>query len=145
MALESFRHWQSRSIDQKQAASSLMMGLSGGALAFSTSLLDDATIFMGCTQSTLFHLHGGAQLCSLALGVAFSINRVRDFDLTSQIARARERNPQSPSLQSMRATVRRWGRVSRRLYFWQGLTFVLGALAFVGFVLTRYAAVLYHA
>lgn len=145
MALESFRHWQSRSIEQKQAASSLMMGLSGGALAFSTSLLDGTTSFIGSTQSALFHLHGGAQLFSVAFGVAFSINRVRDFDLTSQIARARERNPSTPSLKSMRATVRRWGRITRRLYFWQGATFVLGALAFVGFVLTRYSAILYRA
>ena len=122
-----------------------MMGLSGAALAFSTSWLDEATVYIGGAQSTLFHLHGVAQLLSVAFGVAFSLNRVRDFDLTSQIAKAREKNPTAPSLKSMRATVRRWGRITRRLYFWQGATFVLGAIAFVGFVLTRYATVLYPA
>lgn len=143
MALESFRHWQARSIDQKQAASALMLGLSGGALAYSASLLVEVQCYVGYMQSLIFHVHGATQLISLGAGVAFSLNRVRDFDMTASIARTREADPKDASLLGMCAKVRRWGRITRRLYLTQGISFVAGAIAFVFFVLLRFAEVLY--
>lgn len=143
MAQESFRCWQARSIDQKQNASALMLGLSGGALGFSVSLLSGQSVYIGGAQSTMFHLHCIAQLSSIAAGVAFSLNRVRDFDLTSQIARAREKNPSPPGLKTTRAKVRRLGRITRKLYLFQGMLFVVGAIAFIAFVTSRYSNILY--
>jgi hypothetical protein len=143
MAQESFRAWQGRAIDQKQSASAMMLGLSGGALAFSVSLLSGHNTYIGCIASGLFQVDAVAQLLSIAAGVAFSLNRVGDFDLTSQIARARERDPTSLVLKDMRAKVRRRGRITRRLYLLQGVAFVVGALAFVAFVTVKYRNVLF--
>jgi len=145
MAQESFRHWQSKSIDQKQSTSSLLLGLSGAALGFSVSLLPSNSAYIGCTASALFHICAVAHLLSIGCGVAFSINRVRDFDLTAQIARKRELTPNQPSLKIMRETVRRWGRITRRLYAVQGILFVVGAIAFAAFSVFRYLPVLYPA
>jgi hypothetical protein len=143
MTQESFRYWQARSIDQKQSASALMLGLSAGALAFTASLLDNSTTFIGCVQSVLFHLHGAAQICSIGAGVFFSLNRVRDFDLTAQVARKREKDRLDPALPTMRSNLRKWGRITRRLYFLQGISFVVGAVLFLWFVLLRHSASLY--
>lgn len=143
MAFESFRSWQSRSIDQKQSTSSLLLGLSGAALGFSVSLLASQSGYIGFWHSLAFHIHCVAQLLSVAAGIAFSINRVRDFDLTAQIARQRELNAAAPALKTMRATVRRWGRMTKRLYVIQSVGFVLGAMAFIAFALLRYGSVLY--
>ena len=143
MAQESFRHWQSKAIDQKQRASSLLLGLSGAALGFSVSLLPSGSEYIGCAASALFHMCAVAHLFSIGCGVAYSINRVRDFDLTAQIARKRELTPNQQSLKKMRETVRRWGRISRRLYVAQGVLFVVGAVAFAAFSVVRYLPVLY--
>lgn len=142
MTQESFRRWQSKAIEQKQSVSSLLLGLSGAALGFSVSLLPTST-YIGCVASALFHANAVAHLLSISCGIAFSINRVRDFDLTAQIARKREQNPTQPGLKKMRETVRRWGRITKRLYLWQGLLFIAGALAFTAFAITRYAPALY--
>ena len=143
MAQESFRNWQAKSLEQKQSASRLMLGLSAGALAFSTALISDITEYIGSLQSFLFHFHGIVQTASIACGVLFSLNRVRDFDLTAQIARKREINPQDESLKSMRQKVRAWGRITRRLYLAQVITFVIGVVLFLWFVLLRHDVALY--
>lgn len=143
MAQESFRHWQAKSIDQKQSASALMLGLSAGALAFTATLLGKADTFVGCFQSVLFHLHGAVQVCSIGAGIFFSLNRVRDFDHTAQVARKREKDRSDQSLPSMRANLRRWGRITKRLYNIQGISFFVGTLLFLWFILLSYSSVLY--
>src|SRR5205823_3759537 len=104
------------SLDQKNNTSSLVLGLSGAALAFSVSLLSSRQTYIGSLETTLFHLHATIQLGSIVAAVAFSINRTRDFGLTARIAHLRERNPDEPNLGLMRNKVRRRGRLTRRLY-----------------------------
>src|SRR5437867_793515 len=98
MAQGSFRRWQGRSLDQKSNTSSLLLGLSGAGLAFAVSLLASQHTYIGCLRSFLFHIHAIAQLFSIGAGVLFSINRVRDFDLTAKIARLREEDPNAPNV-----------------------------------------------
>jgi hypothetical protein len=145
MPLESFRHWQSVAIKQKQTASALLLGLSGAALAFSVTQLAGASTYIGACQSLLFHLSAAAQLISIACGIAFSLNRVRDFDLTSNIARTRENQPSAPRLKNMRERVRRLGRITRTLFMTQSVSFFVGAVFFVAFVMVRHARILYPA
>jgi len=80
MAERSFQKWQGRAIQQKHNTSRLLLGLSGAALGFSVSLLGKETSYLGFLQSVAFQTHVFAQLISIGAGVAFSINRVRDFD-----------------------------------------------------------------
>jgi hypothetical protein len=143
LAQESFRNWQSRSIDQKQSSSSLLVGLSGAALGFAVSLLPKDAEFIGRIASALFHLCVLTHLLSIACGVAFSINRVRDFDLTAKISRDRATAGNQSSLKMMRQQARRLGRLSRRMFGWQAILFVVGAVAFVAFALSRFMPVLY--
>lgn len=143
MAQASFRRWQSLAIQQKQTTSALMLGLSGAALAFAVSQLTAAASYIGFWPSVLFHLAAVSNLVSIASGVAFSFNRMRDFDLTSWIARTRELTPESARLGSMRHRVRQWGRITRRVFLIQALFFGGGILALLGFVIWNYRHILY--
>lgn len=143
MSQESFRRWQAEAIRQKQTASALLLGLSSAVLAFAVAQLTGKFAYIGFWQSLLFHLTAVFHLVSIASGVAFSLNRVRDFDLTAQVARTREYEPRAPRLRTMRQLVRRWGRITRQLFVTQVTSFVLGMAFFVGFVLARYRDVLY--
>jgi hypothetical protein len=143
MLLESFRRWQAESIAQKQRASALILALAGAALGFSVSQLDKEKQYIGCHLSLFFNIQAIAQLVSISAGVLFSLNRVRDFDLTSQIARVRETNPVSSRLGLMRKTVRKFGRITRKLYLVQILAFIFGAICFVAFEFIKYEKILY--
>lgn len=145
MAQESFRRWQTESIKQKQTASALLLGLSGAAVAFAIAQLAGKSAYVGCWSSVAFHLAAAAHLISMASGIAFSLNRVRDFDLTSQIARLRESDPKSTRLTGMCARVRFWGRITRRLVVAQVVFFGLGMLFLLWFVLLHYRNALYPA
>jgi len=143
MTQESFRNWQTQSIQQKQTSYALLLGLSGAALAFAISQLSSRTEYIGFWHSLLFQLSAAAHLLSMTAGVAFSLNRVRDFDLTSQIARTRETDPTAPRLASMRKRVRRWGRITRTLFVTQAFAFTLGTVLLLAFVTIRYSHILY--
>lgn len=143
MAERPFQRWQARAIEQKQTASSLILGLSGAALGFSLSLLSTSKGYIGSLESVLFHLQAAAQLLAIAAGVAFTLNRVRDFDLTSSIARVRAKNPSAAGLTLMRSRVRRWGRITRVLFATQILAFAAGVTVFLVFVALRYKEILY--
>lgn len=143
MAYESFRHWQQKAIDQKQTTSALLLALSGAALGFSATEVSNASNYIGVLQSVLFHLHSISFICSLTAGAAFSWNRARDFDMTAQVARARESGMKAPRLTESRKKMRRFGRLSRWLYSAQLITFVFGVIMFIVFVMVRYSSVLY--
>ena len=122
-----------------------MLGLSGGALAYSASLIDGATGYIGYNSSALFHLHGALQLLAMFAGVWFAVNRSRDFALTAQVARIRSKDPRSSELAPLRQKVRSLGTVSRRLLFWQGVLFLAAAALFISFVLVKNSSALYPA
>lgn len=142
MAYESFRNWQARSIDQKQSASSLLIALAGGAIAFVAHLLSQATEYVGFLASVTYVLAFVLHALSIGAGLAFTLNRVRDFDLTAQVARKRESDPKYLGLKKMRLQLRRWGRLTRRLYAMQVILFGLGMAAFIAVTAIRYRGIL---
>ena len=132
MPQESFRRWQAEAIKQKQTASALLLGLSGATLAFSLSQLTGKSAYIGCWQSLALHTTAITHLFSMTMGVFFSLNRIRDFDLTAMIARVRESEPNAPRLKNMRNTVRRWGRTTRRLLVAQAVSLGWACCSFFG-------------
>ena len=140
---ESFRHWQSKFNEQSQAASTAMIGLSSGALAYAASLLDGQDKYAGYNFSMLFYLHGVLQLITIRLGIWLAVNRSRDYSMTAKIARIRSKSSKDQRLPGLRETVRGLGLVSRRLLFWQGILFLVAAAFFVSLVINKYHSLLY--
>ena len=143
MTTEAFRNWQARSIEQRQASSAVMLGLSGGALAFSATMLDGQACYIGLSTSILFHLHGAFQALSVGAGVLFTINRTRDFAITASISRLRGKDPRDPKLLPLRESARKLGIRSKRLLFAQGILFFLATIVFIGLIGFRYRHALY--
>lgn len=143
MAYESFRRWQAASIEQKQSTSALLVVLGGAALGFSVTQLSTIERFIGLWASIAFHCQAITYLSSLGFGIWFSLNRVKDFDETAQIARLREREIGHPRLSGMRKAARQRGRITRRLFLLQIVMFFAGTMALLAFFLLMYATRLY--
>ena len=87
---DSFVRWQSVTREQLGAITNLVLGLATGMIAFESTLLLESKLVERCAFS--FGIVSLALLV-LSVGIALwcAINRLRDFRLTAQIARRRER------------------------------------------------------
>ena len=142
---ESFVRWQGRYIEQRQTASSVMLGLSGGSLAYVTSLLSGVNAFIGFWPSIAFHLTVACHAFSVGAAVLYSLNRVRDFAVTAKIARDRAHPKRKDNVPELRKQQRTLGQLTRRLYFWQSILFLAGALFFLVFCSYHLSPALYAA
>lgn len=121
---DSFIRWQEVTRNHFSSVANLILALATGFLAFqSTQLLElklsSASAFGFATISLIF----------LAASVAFalwcSVNRLRDFRLTTQIARRREKG--ETELQDLREESKSLGKFTWGLFWFQVALFGLGA------------------
>src|SRR5882672_10443120 len=94
--VESFVRWQRATREHFTLTSSVVLGLATGLLAFVSERFLDKTHLAGCVL-----IVGAVALLSLALSIVLalwcSINRLRDFRATAQIARHRaNKDPVAP-------------------------------------------------
>lgn len=121
---DSFIRWQSTTREHFTLTSSVVLGLSTGLLAFiSEHLLTSphppcSVLLIGCIAVILLVL-------SIGLALWCSINRLRDFRLTAQIARRRHPGEQVPT--EDRSETKILGERSWLLFWWQLTLFGLGA------------------
>ena len=123
---DSFIRWQSTTREHFSSTSNLVLGLATGLLAFHSSLLFD---------QKLTHAHAfafgiaGIILLSVSVGLALwcTINRLRDFRLTTQIARKREKG--ETDLGALRRKSNSLGKITWSLFWGQIGMFGLGAFA----------------
>lgn len=139
---DSTRNWPSRLLNQLQGASSLGMALSGGAVGFSASILDPDT-YVGFLTSVVFQMHAGFQFLSVGFGVVFAITRLRDFDVTLQIAKARHEDALGGQLDQLRNKSRRLGQITRATIYAQLVLFFAGGASFICLLLMHFRRALY--
>lgn len=143
MTGDPFRQWQRMAIEQRGGASSLMLGLSGAALAFSTSLLtSEKPEFIGFWSSVAFQVHAVLQLISMGCSVSFNLNRLKDFHVTMKIARDRDELCED-EVRGLRATSRRLGSRTLVLFTWQCWSFIASMVFFLLFSVIRLSRLLY--
>lgn len=135
---ESFVRWQEVTRNHFSALSNLVLALATGVLAFNSSLLVDHK--MPSEGSFLFSI---ASLVFLAASICFalwcSVNRLRDFRLTAQVARKHQRGEMN--IQPLRGESSSMGNLTWRLFWLQvglfGVGSICGALAVIIHVLPR--------
>jgi len=132
---ESFVRWQSATRKHFTVTSSVVLGLATGLLAFvSEHFLLDAP-----PPNWYVLLTGLIAVLSLgtSIGLALwcSINRLRDFRATAQIARKRAEG--EAVLVADRRETTALGEFSWQLYTWQLILFGIGAVASVAALLGR--------
>lgn len=123
-AKESFVRWQTITREYFSSVSNLAIGLASGLLAFlssgfvSSQPSDKCLLVVGSVSLSLL-------ATSVGLGVWCSINRLRDFRATAQIARSRYKDEHVPP--ETRQENKVLGQFSWRLFWWQLVLFGLGA------------------
>lgn len=123
---DSFIRWQSTTREHFSLTSNLILGLATGLLAFHSSLLFEQKL----TQAHAFaFVIAGIILLSFSVGLALwcTINRLRDFRLTTQIARKREKG--ETDLGALRQKSNSLGKITWSLFWGQIVMFGPGAFA----------------
>lgn len=120
------------------------MWFSGVILGYSITLLPSDMTYIGFSFSLFFQLNALLHILSLICGVLFTFNRVRDFDLTAQVARKREQDKNDSSLKELRAKVKKFGGITRRLYAGQVILFSIGSIIFIVLLILIYSPALYQ-
>ncbi|WP_153117484.1 hypothetical protein [Rhodocyclus tenuis] len=119
-----FVRWQEITREHFSSVCNLILALATGLLAFYSTQLLDKKLTLCCAFG-----FAAAALIALSLSVAFalwcSINRLRDFRLTTQISRLRENG--ETELQYLRDESKSLGKFTWGLFWFQLATFGIGA------------------
>lgn len=121
---ESFVRWQAITRDYFSSVSNLVLGLATGLLAFLVSGLNSSQPHAKCLL-ILGTVSLALLAASVVLAVWCSINRLRDFRATAQIARSRSKD--EPVASGARQESKIMGQLSWRLFWWQLVLFGFGA------------------
>jgi hypothetical protein len=135
-------YWQSRLLNQLQGPSSLGMGLSGGAVGFSASIINPDT-YVGFWTSVAFQTHAGFQFLSVAFGVMFVICRLRNNDVTSRLGKLKPEDAPAGDLDHLQHQSRRLAKITRSMIYGQIILLFAGALAFIWLMLLHFQHALY--
>jgi hypothetical protein len=136
------RDWPTRVLTQLQGPSSLGMGVSGGAVGFSASIIDP-NAYLGVWMSVVFQVHVLFQFLSVGCGVVFAISRLKAQDVAVLIAKAKQDDALVGRLDALEHQSRRLNRIARAAIYAQMLLFFAGGVAFVCLVLMHFRHALY--
>lgn len=121
---ESFIRWQEITRNHFSSVSNLILALATGLLAFQSTLLLEHKLSSCCAPA-----FAATSLIILALSVTSglwcSVNRLRDFRLTTQIARRRENG--ETGLQDLREESKALGKATWKVFWVQIALFGFGA------------------
>jgi hypothetical protein len=127
---ETLVHWENARREQLTGVITLVFGLSVGALAFCGSLLTEETVTLGGGRTVWFLLAVVAFIAAVAFSFAVTFTRLADTRVTTRIVRAkRSEDPQAKAaLVALRQESREWGNWSFCWFYWQHISFGLGAI-----------------
>ncbi|WP_018277070.1 hypothetical protein WKI13_15270 [Teredinibacter turnerae] len=123
---DSFIRWQAITISQLTYALNLILGLSVATLAFQVSLLLNKDFCPVSWQKITFPISMLLLLSSVAFGLWCVINRLKDFQITTKIARKRESGATKEELQTLRDFCTKLGKRTWGIFWCQIGTFGTG-------------------
>lgn len=121
---DSFIRWQEITRTHFSSVANLILALATGLLAFQSTLLLERKL-SSCGASVFAAASLIVLAASVASGLWCSVNRLRDFRLSTQIARRRENG--ETELQDLRDESKALGKLTWRLFWAQVTSFGLGA------------------
>jgi hypothetical protein len=145
---ESFVRWQGITISQLGYVVNLILGFATASLAFSVSILRDQSFPLQGWGRCFFRVSFIALVLSILSGMVCIWNRLRDFRLTTRIARDREQSRRDKKseeqidsdLRTRRETVKTLGKLTWWLLYTQLVAFGLGLTFLVAVFLRVYHA-----
>ncbi|MUV14156.1 hypothetical protein [Noviluteimonas gilva] len=134
--------WHGAQLNEMQGPSSLGMAVSGGAVAFSASIINP-NVYVGFWTSLAFQVHVGFQFLSVAFGIVFFLCRLRNNDVISLIDQARREGLPAADLDRLETQSRRFSDISRYTIYAQILLLCVGAVSFLWLMLLHFHRALY--
>jgi hypothetical protein len=135
-------NWQGQQLNDLQGPSSLGMALSGGAVAYSATILNP-NVYLGFWMSFAFQAHAVFQFLAVAFGVMFFLLRLRNNDVMSEIERARQEGVPVVEVERLQERSRRLARRIRSTIYAQIVLLSAGAVSFIWLMLLHFHRALY--
>lgn len=135
-------NWQGQQLNDLQGPSSLGMALSGGAVAYSATILNP-NVYLGFWMSFAFQAHAIFQFLAVAFGVMFFLLRLRNNDVMAEIERARHEGVPAADVDRLQERSRRLARRIRSTIYAQIVLLSAGALSFIWLMLLHFHRALY--
>ena len=139
---DSQRYWHTQLLDELQGPSSLGMGLSGGAVGLSASILSPDA-YVGFWMSAAFQIHAGFEFLSVAFGVLFVICRLRSTDVASALDSLAREGVSAENADQLQDRARRLAKLTRSSIYAQIAFLFAGALSFIWLMLLHFERALY--
>jgi thiosulfate reductase cytochrome b subunit len=135
-------NWQGQQLNDLQGPSSLGMALSGGAVAYSATILNP-NVYLGFWMSFAFQAHAVFQFLAVAFGVMFFLLRLRNNDVMSEIERARREGVPAVEVERLQERSRHLARRIRSTIYAQIVLLSAGAVSFIWLMLLHFHRALY--
>lgn len=130
-----FVRWQANTIGQLSYTINLVLGLSIAALGFGISLLLDGRFNPVLWEKYFFTQSLILLIVSSGLGIWCTINRLRDFKITTKIVKKESEENSKEEVESLRKLSDCLGKKTWRIFWWQigifsaGTSFMIIAVA----------------
>jgi hypothetical protein len=134
--------WHGAQLNEMQGPSSLGMAVSGGAVAFSASIINP-NVYVGFWTSLAFQVHVGFQFLSVAFGIVFFICRLRNNDVLALIERARRGDLPAADVGRLENQSLRLADISRYTIYAQIVLLCVGGASFLWLMLLHFHRALY--
>jgi uncharacterized membrane protein len=126
---ERFIRWQGVLRDQLTFLNSLLLAISFGILGYVFSLLKDSDFYILCGQRTFFTSGLILIFLSAVFGLSTAICRLLDFRATTKKIRSETKG--LDDLESLKESMKLYGKVTWFLFYSQLVTEVLGVISIV--------------
>ncbi|PYI92197.1 MAG: hypothetical protein DME97_10690 [Verrucomicrobia bacterium] len=128
-----FQRWQGRSIEQLGNTSNLIIGMAGGALALTVTVIREDHLRAAAPEAPLLYVYALSFIFSLFAGLLVALKRLEDYRLTAKIARTRKRPHDDVELEEMRSNSKAYGKWTWWFFKAQVGLFGFGAVVFLIF------------
>jgi hypothetical protein len=125
---DAFVRWQGIAIAQFTYATNLVLGLAVATLGFAVTLLLNKEFVPVSWQKYAFSLGLLALVASIATGICFAVNRLRDFRATATTARGRAKGANADDSRELAESL---GKCAWTLFRWQITSFAVALLLIV--------------
>ncbi len=128
---DKYIRWQGVCIAQLSYSINLILTFTVAAIGFEVTLLLNNDFIPTSWQSCLFSISLLSLLASGAFGIWCTVNRLRDFRATANIANLKRKKEEADKINELRALTDNLGKKTWGIFWWQIGSFALGILLLV--------------
>lgn len=134
---KSFIRWQNISLKQLSYSNNLFIGLAIALISYIFNIISNVIELTNC-QKIFFWLSLISLIVSTSAGICLSIKRLKNFKITAQIARNKEKKD-IKNLENLRKISKRLGELTWYYFYLQVGAFIVGFILTTIFIILIYS------